>query len=259
MANLKKFADEGTPLSEDLAAAAPDFSRATQKLGPFANNTVPALQTLGDAGEAAGPKLVASDSVIVDLRDQANNTKPAAQNLASFLDTFARTKGFEYLMDFIYYSSSSINGFDQFGHFLRANLQATACLDYVAVPYSGCEAFFAGATAASASEQRAALAAQIRAARRQAARDDTTARVGPVLPELSPGTPDPLAPPAPGEAPPAAPLPPEDPALTPEGDPGSDQSTGTAEAAAARKRLQGPKLTMGEAKMLLRFLLGGTA
>jgi hypothetical protein len=36
----------------------------------------------------------------------------------------------------------STNGYDQYGHFLRANLQVTACLDYQTVVQSGCESFF---------------------------------------------------------------------------------------------------------------------
>ena len=259
MASLKKFADEGTPLSEDLAAAGPDFSRATQKLGPFANNTVPALQTLGDAAVTAGPKLIASDPVIVALRDQAANTKPAAENLASFLDTFAKTNGFQYLMDFIYYSSASINNFDQFGHMLRANLQITPCLDYAPAPFPGCEVFFSG-VAPGAAKQNAQLAKMVRAARARLGTRADLAPSKPVLPELEQGKDDPLTPAPPGDTAPVAPIAPEDPPLSPPEESGSEDSTTTpAEDAAARKRLKGSKLTMGQAKMLLRFLFGGTA
>ena len=45
-------------------------------------------------------------------------------------------------MDFIYYSSASINGFDTYGHFLRAAAQLTNCLEYETIPFPGCEAFF---------------------------------------------------------------------------------------------------------------------
>jgi ABC-type transporter Mla subunit MlaD len=259
MANLKKFADEGTPLSEDLAAAGADFSRATQKLGPFANNTVPALQTLGDAAETAGPKLIAADPVIVDLRDQANNTKPAAENLASFLDTFEKTKGFQYLMDFIYYSSSSINAFDQFGHYLRANLQITPCLDYVTSLFPGCETKFGDVAQTVA--QQASLPKLLQAARAAEARNGTSAKLAPskpVLPTLTPEKKDPLAPAPPGDAAPIAPIAPDGPALTP-GAGTTDGQTTPEENAAARRRLKGSKLTMGQAKMLLRFLFGGTA
>ena len=256
MADLRKFADEGTPLSEDIGAAAKDISKATQNVGPLARATVPALETLGDAGEAAGPKLNASDPVIVDLRDQLNNTTPAAENLASFLDTFAKTDGFKYLMDFIYYSSSSINGFDNFGHILRASLQVTNCLDHVAVVFSGCEVFFSGASSQSASAQSASLAKKLEQARLETKSNPAPKpQPGPVLPDLSPDATDPLAPGTLGEEQPAAP-PAQEPALGDEGD-----ATFQDEAAAqtSARRLKGSGLTMREAKMLLRFLLGGTA
>jgi ABC-type transporter Mla subunit MlaD len=256
MADLRKFADEGTPLSEDIGASAADFSKATQKLGPLARATVPALQTLGDAADAAGPKLVASDPVIVQLRDQLYNTGPAAENLASFLDTFAKTKGFEYLMDFIYYSSSSINGFDAFGHMLRASLQVTNCLDHVAVPFAGCEVFFAGATSAAAKAQRASISKKLEKARLQAPKGSGPAAPAPAtpapeLPELLPEDDAPLGPPSE-----PAPTTPEEPSTTEEGDSAPEDA---AARRAARRLAMRNNLSMKEAKLLLRFLLGGTA
>jgi ABC-type transporter Mla subunit MlaD len=260
MANLKKFADEGTPLSEDLGAAAPDFSKATQKLGPFARATVPALQTLGDAAEAAGPKLVASDPVITDLRDQLNNTKPAAENIASFLDTFSKTNGFQYLMDFIYYSSSSINGFDTYGHFLRANLQITPCLDVVPDPFPGCETNY-GTTSSAAATQQAAIAKQVKKAQLQAQKPGAQPPAAPLLPDLSGD--DPLAPTPPGGG--NDPTDPTDdpPTFTPDEGAvgaGNDNAAADDKAAARRlRRLQASGMTMQDAQMLLQFLLGGTA
>ncbi|MDP9187900.1 MAG: MlaD family protein, partial [Actinomycetota bacterium] len=69
MKELRGFADQGTPLMQDIGSEAKDLSRATQKLAPFARAGVPALQSLGDAAEAAGPKLVASDPVVVQTRE----------------------------------------------------------------------------------------------------------------------------------------------------------------------------------------------
>jgi hypothetical protein len=68
------------------------------------------------------------------------------QNFSAFLDTFARTQGFQHLMDFIYNSVGSTNGLDAFGHFLRSNLQLTSCVEVAANVQSGCEAFFPKAT-----------------------------------------------------------------------------------------------------------------
>jgi phospholipid/cholesterol/gamma-HCH transport system substrate-binding protein len=147
MTSLRGLTDQGTPLFTSLNSSATDFSKATQKLGPFATSAIPALKTLGDAGQAAGPKLVAADPVVVKLGGLANSSVSPATNLASLLSTFNQTNGFKYLMDFIYNTTGSQNGYDSFGHFLRANLQITGCLDYQTIVYSGCEAFFHSTTA----------------------------------------------------------------------------------------------------------------
>ena len=45
-------------------------------------------------------------------------------------------------MLFIFNSVGSINGFDQYGHFLRALLPLNNCVDYETVPEPGCDANF---------------------------------------------------------------------------------------------------------------------
>jgi ABC-type transporter Mla subunit MlaD len=150
MASLRGLTEQGIPLFTDLNAGAKNISRATQRLGPLADAATPALQSLGAAGQTAGPKIAAADPVIQQLANLGVTSAPVAKNLSSLLDTFSRTKGFSYLMDFIYNTAGSVNGFDQFGHFLRANLQVTSCLDYQGlIVQSGCEAFFLPQTAAT--------------------------------------------------------------------------------------------------------------
>jgi phospholipid/cholesterol/gamma-HCH transport system substrate-binding protein len=142
MTKLKDFADQGTPLFTDLNAEGRDLSRATLKLTPFAKRAVPALVTLGDAAQSAGPKLAASDPVLADLASVGAKTGPASNNLASLLDTFNKTGGNQNLLDFLYYSLGAVNGFDDLGHFQRGNLQITACQQYQPAVFSGCESFF---------------------------------------------------------------------------------------------------------------------
>ena len=55
---------------------------------------MPALSSLGDAAEAAGPKLVAADPVVVQTRDLAKKAGPIATDLAALLSTFNDTGGF---------------------------------------------------------------------------------------------------------------------------------------------------------------------
>src|SRR5215207_2182129 len=142
MTKLKSFADQGIPLFTDLNRAGRGLSKATVNLPAFARLSIPALQTLGDAAEAAGPKLAASDGLLTDLAATANSSVPVGQNFSAFLDTFTKTQGFQNLMDFIYNSVGSTNGIDAFGHFLRSNLQLTSCVEIAATVQSGCEAFF---------------------------------------------------------------------------------------------------------------------
>ena len=47
-------------------------------------------------------------------------------------------------MRFVFNTSDAFNGFDHFGHFLRAQLQITNCVEYVLDPLTGCDAAFAG-------------------------------------------------------------------------------------------------------------------
>ncbi len=45
-------------------------------------------------------------------------------------------------MDFVFYGAGGINGFDQYGHYLRARLVLTTCQTYVQVNQLGCTANF---------------------------------------------------------------------------------------------------------------------
>jgi phospholipid/cholesterol/gamma-HCH transport system substrate-binding protein len=141
-AKLKTFADKGVPLFAALNQGGRGLSKATVNLPNFARASIPALTTLGDAAQTAGPKLAASDGLLTDLTATANSSVPIGQNFSAFLDTFTKTGGFQNLMDFIYNSVGSTNGIDAFGHFVRSNLQLTSCVEVASTVQSGCEAFF---------------------------------------------------------------------------------------------------------------------
>jgi hypothetical protein len=142
MTKLKGFADAGTPLFADLNRAAPGLSKATVNLPNFAREGIPALTSLGSAAETAGPKLAAADPLLADLSATASSAVPVGNNFSALLDTFEKTQGFQSLMNFIYNTTGSLNGFDSFGHFQRSNLQLSTCVEIVATPAGGCEAFF---------------------------------------------------------------------------------------------------------------------
>ena len=142
MKDLRGFADQGTPLMEDIGAVAPDLSKATQSLPAFFRAGLPAFTTLGDAAETAGPKLVAADPVVVQTRNLTNKAGPTAIDLAALLSTFNDTGGFQHLMDFIYNTSGNINGYDTYGHFQRALGIRSNCTDIDSKVFPSCEAFF---------------------------------------------------------------------------------------------------------------------
>jgi hypothetical protein len=58
------------------------------------------------------------------------------------LESFQDTHGIERLMDYIFYQVAAINGFDQFGHYLRAGLIVNLCTNYATQPAGGCSAKF---------------------------------------------------------------------------------------------------------------------
>jgi ABC-type transporter Mla subunit MlaD len=146
MGQLSHFADQATPVFSDLGTAAPALTRASEALGPFSDAATPALTSLGDAAEQSTQPLVQSDPVIKDLRDLGQAAKPGATALAKLLGSLRASGGFKDLMDFIYSGVGGTNGFDQYGHFLRALLLVTPCVQYVSAPIIGCSANFAGSS-----------------------------------------------------------------------------------------------------------------
>jgi hypothetical protein len=251
-AKLKQFADQGTPLFTDINTAAPGLSKATVNLPSFAREGIPALQSLGDAGQAAGPKLVASDGLLTDLASTASSSVPVGQNFSAFLDTFTKTQGFQNLMDFIYNSVGSTNGLDAFGHFLRSNLQLTSCVEVAVTVQSGCEAFFRPPTPTTPTKKKKKKAkkAKISKAKIHAASplpQIDVPNIQELIPQIAPekGT----APDSSGSG-----------TTTTTPDSSSGTTTTTPQENQDQKGKAGTQtVSMNEAQMFLQFLLGGGA
>ena len=215
MTQLDAFSTQATPVVQDLGAAAPDLVRASEALGPFSDAATTSLTTLGTAAEGAGPKLVASDPLILDLRTLARKTKPAARSLAELLGSLKETQGMERLMDLVYYTANALNGFDSLGHYLRALLLVTNCVDYRVTTLSGCDANWAE-TSTGAPRSTAKLPKELRnggAAGALEAQPGETNEIPLPGPEPAPEAPEapespvePIVPPS--TEPPAAPEPP---------------------------------------------------
>ena len=255
MKDLRGFADQGTPLMEDIGASAKHLSKATQNLPAFLRAGVPALTSLGDAAEAAGPKLVAADPVVVQTRNLTAKSGPTATDLAALLSTFSDTNGFQHLMDFIYNSSGNINGYDQFGHFQRAFGIRSSCLDVKAEVVTACAAFFQRPAGSEATKKKKKKG-------KAAAVTPGGSGLAPAVPE-QPLPPDeeviPELDPEGGEPTETTPIEPTDP--TEEPDPSGEEG-GEAPASSAQSRsatADGDTVTMREASLLLQFLLGGSS
>ena len=149
MVRLGAFADQATPVFTDLHAQATNINTLVTQLGPFSNAARPAFRTLGQAAEIGGPALTKSQPTIQELGRFAVAAKPLAANTAQILDSVQKGGGVERLMDYLFYQVSAINGFDQFGHYLRAALIVNLCATYAISPAPGCSANFEDSSAAS--------------------------------------------------------------------------------------------------------------
>jgi ABC-type transporter Mla subunit MlaD len=139
MVQLKRFADQARPTFADFAEAAPNITRSTEALGPFAKASTPALLTLGEAAQKSTQPIVNSDPTLVKIRNLAQDAPPAARGLSQLLSSLRESGGNKELMKLLYFTNGGINGFDKFGHFLRANLEITpSCVQLVPNPVLGC-------------------------------------------------------------------------------------------------------------------------
>jgi phospholipid/cholesterol/gamma-HCH transport system substrate-binding protein len=139
---LGDFADQTTPVLNDLHTAAPDLSRFVLALKPFSKSATTSIVSLGKAAEIGRPAIVKSLPVTKQVAKFAKNALPVGNNLAALLRSFDKTGGIERLMDYIFFQVTAINGFDGVSHYLRAALIANLCSAYAVAPAGGCNANF---------------------------------------------------------------------------------------------------------------------
>lgn len=144
MRGLQGFSDAAAPVFTDLDRATPAFTEATRSLTPFSAASTVALRSLGAAGEEAGPKIRAADPVVRKIRNLAQSGAVPTTELAKFLVSTEKEGGWEGLVDLIYNTTAAANEFDRYGHFLRARVTLSNCVDYVTGQESSCVAAFNG-------------------------------------------------------------------------------------------------------------------
>jgi phospholipid/cholesterol/gamma-HCH transport system substrate-binding protein len=159
MQRLGGLADQMTPVLTDLGSAAPQINQFIKQLGPFSAAGTPALTSLGDTADVGDQALLKSKPIVTDLRDFATVAKPVVTNLDGLLTSLKTTGGIERLMDFLYFSAASTNGYDSLGHYLRAVFVLTSCTTYSIERTPGCGANFdKPATATTATVKRSSTA-----------------------------------------------------------------------------------------------------
>ena len=130
MRSLQGFADAATPVFEDFGTAAPSLTDATRTLTPFSEALTVSLKSLGDAGEASGPIFREADPVVRKTATLAKSGVSPTTELAKLFTDLRKSGGWDSLTELIYNTTAAINGFDQYGHFGRARLTLSNCLEY---------------------------------------------------------------------------------------------------------------------------------
>ena len=151
MVDLEGFADQGTPLLDDLGAAAPDLGRLIQAQGTLADASRESFPSLGDALERGRPALIRARPLVRDLGRLGKQLAPVSVNLDDLTKSLDETGAVERINDFLYYLALSTNGFDALGHYLRAGLVTNTCTEYALTSAgAACTANFTLQTAATA-------------------------------------------------------------------------------------------------------------
>jgi phospholipid/cholesterol/gamma-HCH transport system substrate-binding protein len=149
MADLGSVADQSEPVFHDLRRSGPEVSRLIAELGPFARAARPSFRSLGRATARGRPALIRARPVVRDLRRFGRDAAPTSRNLDRLTASLDATEAIPRLLRTLFYSATSTNGFDDVGHYLRADLVGNVCSDYSTTLSTGCRSTFSGAAASS--------------------------------------------------------------------------------------------------------------
>lgn len=156
MVDLEGFADEGTPLLDDLGASAPALGRLIRAQGTLADAGRESIPSLGDALERGRPALIRAQPLFKDLNRLGRQLAPVSVDLDDLTKSLDDTGAIPRINDFLYYLALSTNGFDDVGHYLRAGLVTNLCSTYSIEFFSTCSAKFTDSSAAASADPLAA-------------------------------------------------------------------------------------------------------
>ncbi len=152
MERLERFAVATTPVFTDLRKAAPGINEAITQLPGFSKAPTLFLESLGRTAKRSGPALVSSGKLLHELKGLGTAALPFATNLSSLFTSLRETGGLERIMDFIFLGANAANGYDQLGHFLRAEGVGTNCVKYYIAPSPGCNGTLGSVPASTATK-----------------------------------------------------------------------------------------------------------
>jgi ABC-type transporter Mla subunit MlaD len=157
MRRLERFAEQSIPLFSNLGVAAPGLNKLFQSIPPFSKSSEAFFKSLGSTAKTTGPAFKSLEPLLARGKALGGVAKPFAGNFSGLLTNLKSTGGLERLLDFIYLGGGAVNGYDSLGHFLRAEIVASAgCLAYEVTRSGACANHFARAegSAAKASAAR---------------------------------------------------------------------------------------------------------
>jgi len=147
MAALGEAAVEQRPVLVDLSAAAEDLERFLDNSGEFAEAARPAIRALGEAAPVGREAVRAALPNTRELRRYARPATDLGANLRITLEDFADParavepdprspggqgySGLQAILRYIFSQSLTLNGFDEFGHMVRAAVHTDDCSPYM--------------------------------------------------------------------------------------------------------------------------------
>jgi ABC-type transporter Mla subunit MlaD len=140
--SLANFSTQALPVAEDLGGAATSINTFVTGTPEFAAGGTKALTSLGDTTDAAGPALEKSLPLVKDLGSLASQAKPLSTNLSALLRSLQYESGINRFLDVVFYLAGSANGYNQYGHYVRARLVLTSCTTYATQNQLSCTANF---------------------------------------------------------------------------------------------------------------------
>jgi virulence factor Mce-like protein len=144
--DLGTAARRQTPALRDLRLAAPSLTTLLNRLGPFADASVPAVRSLGAASVVGTTAVQDARGTVKTLRTVATGAKEPLTNLRFILEHLndrsnaveknprspggAGFTGLEAVLQYFYVQSQAINIFDDKGYILKLNLLVNECSSY---------------------------------------------------------------------------------------------------------------------------------